>query len=215
MDIKTESSDVALLDLIRQAGALRVSQMASAMGVTVTAVRQRLTRLTEKGLIERQTIKTGRGRPHHVYSLTDAGRRQTGSNFADLALALWDEIRGIQDDEVRRGLLQRLSQRLASIYGEHIVGDTAAARMGALAELFAERDVPFSVEQSLGGLPVLKALGCPYTELADQDRTICSMERMLFSEVIGERLRLSQCRLDGQDCCTFVISPSMNQVTDN
>lgn len=208
MDIKTESSDVALLDLLRKSGALRISQLAEAMGVTVTAVRQRLTRLTNQGLIERQTIKMGRGRPHHAYQLTEAGRRQTGTNFADLAMALWEEVRQIKDVEVRRGLLQRLSQRMASVYGDQITGETTAERMGSLAELFGERDIPFVVEENPGELPVLKALGCPYTELADQDRTICSMERMLFSEIVGEKLKLSECRLDGETCCTFEVTGS-------
>ena len=210
MDVINESSDVSVLDLLRR-GPLRISQLASAMGVTVTAVRQRLTRLTAQGLVERQTVRFGRGRPYHEYLLTEAGRRQTGSNFADLAMALWQEIRQIKDSEVRRGLLQRLSQRLAAIYGDKIEGSTTAERMDAIAKLFSERDIPFVVEGGKGGegdLPVLKALGCPYTELADQDRTICSLERMLFSEVVGERLRLSECRLDGQSCCTFEVHPS-------
>ena len=206
MDIRTESSDVALLDLLRQSGPMRVSQLGEAMNVTVTAVRQRLTRLMNKGLIERQAIKVGRGRPHHAYQLTEAGRRQTGTNFADLAVALWEEIRQIKDVEVRRGLLQRLSQRMASVYGDQITGETTAERMGSLVELFGEREIPFIVEENISELPVLKALGCPYTELADQDRTICSMERMMFSEIVGENLRLSECRLDGQACCTFEVA---------
>ena len=207
MDVIAESSDVAVLDLLRR-GPLRVSQLASAMAVTITAVRQRLTRLTAQGLVERRTVRSGRGRPYHEYQLTEAGRRQTGSNFADLAVALWQEIRQIADPEVRRGLLQRLSQRLAAIYGDQIEGSTTAERMDALAKLFGERDIPFVVEESEGDLPVLKALGCPYTELADQDPAICSLERMLFSEVVGEKLRLSECRLDGQSCCTFEVTPA-------
>ena len=210
MDVIVESSDVAVLDLLRKSGPLRVSQLSQAMGVTVTAVRQRLTRLMSKGFIERRTVREGRGRPHHTYLLTDAGRRQTGTNFADLAMALWQEIRQIQDVEVRRGLLQRLSQRMATIYGDKIEGTTTAERMGALSNLFSDRDIPLVVEDNPGELPVLKAFGCPYTELADQDRSICSMERMLFSEVVGETLRLSECRLDGQRCCTFEVQTSDN-----
>lgn len=209
MDVLAESSDVSVLDLLRRLGPQRVSQLAAAMGVTVTAVRQRLNRLTARGLVDRRLVRNGRGRPHHQYLLTDAGRRQTGSNFADLAIALWKEIRSIKDVEVRRGLLARLSQRLASLYADQIKGSTTAERMKAVVRLFGEREVPFVVEEGDGELPVLKALGCPYTEIADQDRSICAMERMLFSEVLGENLRLSECRLDGQTCCTFEIQPKV------
>jgi predicted ArsR family transcriptional regulator len=62
--------------------------------------------------------------------------------------------------------------------------------------------VPFEVERK-GQLPVLTALACPYPELAEQDRSVCAMERLLMSELIGEDVRLSECRLDGDSCCRF------------
>jgi len=61
-----------------------------------------------------------------------------------------------------------------------------------------------------GDLPLLRATACPYPDLAEQDRTVCSMERMMFSELVGENLRLSDCRLDGHSCCTFQpVAPPM------
>jgi hypothetical protein len=42
------------------------------------------------------------------FRLTEKGRRRAGANFADLAIALWQEIREIKDPEVRA---QRLAQR--------------------------------------------------------------------------------------------------------
>ena len=78
--------------------------------------------------------------------------------------------------------------------------------MESLAELFAERQVPFSVDQDRNGLPILTALACPYPDLAEKDRSICALERILFSEVLGNSMQLSQCRLDGQNCCRFELN---------
>jgi DeoR family transcriptional regulator, suf operon transcriptional repressor len=202
MHTEIESSDIALLDLLRKGGPLSVSQLAQAMQVTATAVRQRLMRLLARGDIERAVERAGRGRPAHRYALTEQGRRRAGANFADLTIALWQEIREIKDPEVRRGLLQRISGRLASLYASQIGGSTVEERMQSLAELFRERRIPFDVERT-HDLPVLHARACPYPDLAEQDRTVCSMERMMFSELVGENLRLSQCRLDGHSGCTF------------
>ena len=208
MSTTAGSSDDTLIDILRRSDGMRVSALAEAMDVTATAIRQRLSRLTEKGFIERRSVRTERGRPHHAYFLTELGRRQTGSNFTDLAIALWEEIRQIADPEIRRGLMTRLSGRMAELYSEKVAGNTPQQRMESLADLFAQREIPFVVEKpaSEDGRPVLKALGCPYTELAEQDRSICSMERMLFSQIVGERLRLSECRLDGQSCCSFELT---------
>ncbi len=210
MDYVTESSDIGILDLLRKAGPLGVSQLSGAAGVTATAVRQRLTRLMAQGLVDREATRAGRGRPSHRYRLTEKGRRQSGANFADLALALWQEVRGIEDPEVRRGLLQRIAKTMAKMYGTQVTGATTADRMQAVSRVFAERNVPFEVGTSTAddgesvSLPVLTALACPYPDLAEQDRTICAMERMMLGELVGGPLKLAECRLDGESCCKFV-----------
>lgn len=200
---RTVPNDRIVLDLLRKRDRMTVAEFATALGVTATAVRQRLNRLLSSGYIERRKeAASGRGRPSHWYCLTDEGRRNTGSNFADLAIALWDELRAIPDLEVRRGLLQRLAARLADVYRSQIAQGTAGDKMRSVAGLFAERQMPFEVDET-GGLPVLTALACPYPDLAERDQSICAMERMMFSELMGERVVLDQCRMNGDACCTF------------
>jgi DeoR family suf operon transcriptional repressor len=198
----TESADRAIVDYLRRKGEATIGHLVDLLGVTATAVRQRLTRLMDQGLIARAATAAGRGRPMHRYSLTEAGLRSAGNNYGLLVQALWDEVRAISDPEVRRGLLQRLSSRLADAYRPHLAGDSLEARMGSLAGLLAEQALPFELDRS-GELPVLTALACPYPDLAERDRGVCAMERMMISETLGETVRLSACRLDGANCCTF------------
>ena len=89
MSTEVVNSDVTILDLLRKMEPMGISELALATNVTATAVRQRLNRLMGQGYIERFAEKVGRGRPSHQYRLTKAGRRKTGANFADLAIALW------------------------------------------------------------------------------------------------------------------------------
>ena len=148
MSIETPNSDSDLMDLLRIAGPLSVLQLADAMEVTATAVRQRLTRLTSKALIQREAVRAGRGRPKHRYWLTEKGVMSTGSNFTDLALALWSEFSQVQDDELRRQMLRRIARTLAQGYAEKIQGTTATERIRSLGELLAQRRIPVSVEDS-------------------------------------------------------------------
>lgn len=201
MAFPIESSDASLVELLRRRGPLGISELADAMQVTPTAVRQRLTRLTAQGHIERTMTRGGRGRPSHRYALTKQGARSAGDNFADLASVLWEEIRSLPDPEVRRGLLRRLADRLARRYREQ-VGGSAANRFGQMAELLAEREVSCETSKN-GEFPVLKMYSCPYPELAEQDRGVCAMETMLMSELAGVGVELSECRLDGAACCAF------------
>jgi predicted ArsR family transcriptional regulator len=159
----------------------------------------------EGGLVERRAEVAGRGRPMHRYWLTAAGERSAGNNYDQLARVLWDEVRAIQDPHVRQGLLNRISQRLATVYRDQVAGDSLSERMGSLAELMTEQDLPF-VRDGSQESPVLTVLACPYPDLAERDRSVCAMEKMLISEVLGEGVRLSSCRLDGASCCTFEAS---------
>lgn len=202
-------SDRTIVDYLRREGASTISELVEFAGVTATAIRQRLNRLMEQGLIGREAEVAGRGRPTYRYSLTAAGLRDTGNNYEDLAGVLWSEIREVEDPDVRHGLLKRIVTRLADVYRHQLTGADLAERMESLVGLMQERDIPFAVKPSPDGqLPVLTALACPYPDLAEQDRGICSMEKMLFSELLGEGVRLSECRLDGESCCTFEASPA-------
>jgi predicted ArsR family transcriptional regulator len=198
----TETSDGAILSLLKSEGPLGIARLASATHVTATAVRQRLNRLMAKGFVDREVARAGRGRPSHRYLLTEKGERQAGDNFADLAMILWQEIRSIPDPSVRRGLLERIASGVAAMYRDRVRGETAPERMRSVSQIFAERNVPMSVEDR-GGLTVLTAHECPYPKLAEQDRGICAAERMLFSQLLNTDVRLTECRLDGDTCCRF------------
>jgi predicted ArsR family transcriptional regulator len=172
------------------------------MEVTATAVRQRLTRLMNQSLIERDAIRAGRGRPKHRYSLTDKGVRQTGSNFTDLALALWGEIKIAGDETNGRDLLKQISRALAKGYASQINGTSPSERLQSLADLLKQRRIPVSVDTS-GDHTTLTTHACPYPGLAEKDSSVCQMEKMMFSELIGSEVELTQCRRDGGGECRF------------
>jgi len=207
MSAQTETSDRQMLDFMRQNGAVTISALIAEMGVTATAVRQRLQRLITEGLIQKNAERKGRGRPNHRYSLTDKGERSAGNNFADMASVLWEEIKSVEDPAIRRGLLKRIADRLVARYRDEIGGETLGERMKSLVGLMGEREIPFSVDESKS-LPIISAHACPYPELAKADRGVCTMEKLMLSEILGANMRLSECRLDGATCCTFTPSAS-------
>ena len=210
-----DQSDLPLLNHLRRSQSASVGDIVELLGVTATAVRQRLNRLMAQGLIERELSRpetpdqASRGRPSYNYRLTEVGLREAGNNYDDLVQAMWEEIREISDSEVRVGLIKRLATKLAERYADQVQGDNLADRMRALMQLMGEREVPIDVDES-GELPVLTMLACPYPVLAESDRSVCAMEKVMLTEVLGEAVKLSECRLDGASCCSFQPS-STNQ----
>jgi predicted ArsR family transcriptional regulator len=206
----SESSDRALLDLIRREGSLTVAAMAGRLGVTATAIRNRLARLVESGLVERRAESGGRGRPKHTYSASDQALRRLGQNYAELAVVLWDELMStVEDRKLRRFLFGRITERMAELYRAQLEGDEWEGRLVQLGTILHDRGIEAEVIRGGDGsaLPVLKQHSCPYYALAEVDRAVCAMERKMFEKVVGRGLRLSQCRLDGHRSCDFEAKP--------
>ncbi|MEQ8836168.1 MAG: Lrp/AsnC family transcriptional regulator, partial [Lacipirellulaceae bacterium] len=65
-----KGGDEMIVDCLRRNGQATIAELSEALDVTATAVRQRLARLTEAGIIERNSAPAGRGRPTHQYCLT-------------------------------------------------------------------------------------------------------------------------------------------------
>lgn len=197
----TPTSDQFLLNWLRRNGSGTIADLVRELGVTATAVRQRLNRLMNIGLVFRETIQLDRGRPCHRYLLTEKGREGDGNNYAQLATVLWEEIRSIREPSVRSGLLGRIAGRMARQSGV-VPGNSLSERMEYLASQMGEQQLLVEVNKS-GSEPTLSVLACPYPKLAESDRGVCAMERQLFSELLGTSVKLSACRLDGASCCMF------------
>jgi DeoR family suf operon transcriptional repressor len=204
--LEPRSGDAAVIDLLRLRDRLGIGELAESMGVTATAVRQRLDRLMKAGLIERSAVSRPRGRPAHAYRLTEAGQKIGGDNFRDLALVLWREIRTVRDPAVRSGLLGRIGSALAETYRPQVTGSEPAARLESVAAILRDRDICCTVSATGGNgqLPVLTSHACPYPDLAEEDRGICAAERLMLQELVGTDVRLADCRLDGGSVCRFV-----------
>lgn len=217
-------SDAALVELLRTEETPGVGDLAEALGVTATAVRQRLDRLMRDGIVARELVGSAsgaagarpRGRPAYGYRLTDKGRRTGGDNFRDLAMVLWREVRGVKAPEVRRGLVSRVGSAMARLYQDRITGQSVSARLDDAARIMMDRQIACVVEPadpSSGKPAVLTTHVCPYPELAEGDRGICAAERLMLQEMVGAQVTLASCRLDGSDCCRFTVAAEPHALT--
>ncbi len=210
--LEPDTSDRPLLDLIRRRGPLTVAEMAREIGVTQTAIRNRLNRLLGSGMVERKSEHKGRGRPHHTYQASVEAHKRLGQNYADLAVVLWEEMmRTVEDTRLRRLLFGRITERLAELYRSQLTGEAWEGRLVQLGTILHDRGIEAEIVLREGDRsPVLKQHSCPYFELAEVDHTVCAMERKMFEKVLGRGLRLSQCRLDGHKSCDFEAKPSLD-----
>ena len=196
------TADADVLNLLADSGPLAVSDIMQHFTVTRTAVVERLNRLMGGGLVDRELVRGGRGRPSYRYARSPKARKLAGDNFADLTAVLWQEVLGIGDARRRQRAIRRIADALKARYAGAIHGTTLKARMESLRELLRQRRVRSDVDTH-DDVPTFTLRDCPYPDLADVDSTICQVETILFSQLLGDEVVLSQCRLDGHACCQF------------
>ncbi len=202
MKVSLEQNDRQFLQELHRMGSGTIQDICAAIGVTATAVRQRLNRLQGFDLVVRTVERTGRGRPHHVYQVTDAGLKQLGDNYSDLAMILWREMRNIEDLDVRERVVNGVRDAMVRRYAGVVHSGSLGERVGQLQDALVERGFDVEVDDS-GGLPILREVNCPYPELANADSMICELEQEVFERVLGSQVTLTQCCLDGHTCCEF------------
>jgi len=202
MKAAIETSDRQFLERLHASGGGTVQEICTDLGVTATAVRHRLVRLQGLSLVARELVRSGRGRPHHVYRVTRLALRELGDNYADLARILWREVKNIEESTVRERLVNRVKEALVRELDKTPPGASLADRLAKLTSVLQERGFDVEIDQT-GLLPILRENNCPYFELASEDPAICEMEQAVFRRVLGADVKLTQCCLDGHHCCEF------------
>lgn len=202
MKANLDQSESEFLSELHRLGAGTIQEIGRAVGVTATAIRQRLARMQALDLVERELVRVARGRPHHVYRLSEKGTRHLGDNYGDLALIMWREIQKMPDGSIRERLTAQIRDALVARFGL-VPGSTIHERLEKLKDNLAERGYDVEVEKRDDAPSLLRENNCPYQELADADRTICHLEQEVFERVLGTTVKLSQCCLDGHQCCEF------------
>jgi DeoR family suf operon transcriptional repressor len=187
---------------IRLRGKARITDVADDLGVTASAVRQHLTQLEACGVVHADKVREGVGRPHYVYSVTPEAHNLFYQDYGDLARLLLDEVIRIQGSEALPDLVRRLGQRLADLYRDDVEGRDLAHRVQSWADLLDERGVIVEVSEAEKGY-VIEQYGCPYLNLASENRAVCEMERQVMVQLFEAGVRLERCTLDGYRSCRF------------
>lgn len=208
MSATLDSRDREILEYLHHASAGDIQALCDLLGVTRTAVRQRISRLETAGFIESEVHGQGRGRPRLVYRVTADGLHELGENYRELAVVLWGVICGFEDSDIRGELLNRVRNSLADRFRKQLIGSgTVGERLDQLASEM--KSSGFNVESDhSGGLRILRETTCPFPMLADVDDAICQVERQVLEQVLGAPVEFrSRCR-NGQGCCEFQVMES-------
>ena len=206
------SSDLrrVLLLRLRHDGPSSPEDLATTLGVSRTGVLQQLHALETAGLVSRQAVRHGVGRPRHVYDVTAAAQDLFPTNYDGLASGLLAAIRAIggEDlvdgvfDERRRITRDRIRQRMA----ERL---TPEARLVDRARELAviQDEQGYLAEALIGPDGVIRLVerNCAIHRVAADNDAACQAELDLFREILGPDVVRETHIAAGDRCCTYRI----------
>ena len=203
MQTRLDTRDRECMDWLRRHENGSIRDLCKCFSVTTTAIRQRLARLMDQGLITRTAVPPeGRGRPHHVYQITEKGLKDLGNNYGDLARILWNEVKKIDNDTARQQIIAGIRSAMVTHYSAQVGNGSVTEKFTRLAQSMIDGGYDVELDER-NGLPILRENNCPYPDLACCDPEICNLEQDVFSEVLGTPLELTTCWRDGETCCEF------------
>jgi predicted ArsR family transcriptional regulator len=207
-----------ILVRLRHEGPTSPDRLATDLGASRTGVLQQLRALEEAGLVRRETVRHGVGRPRHIYDVTDRAQDLFPSNYDGLASGLLAAIRAVGGTqlidrvfEARRQLAaddirQRMSDRLDP-------GAGLLERVRELAVIQDEQGYLCSAAIEPDGAVRLREDNCAIHHVAAGNDAACRAELDLFREVLRADVVRESHIVGGDRCCSYRIVEPLSLVT--
>lgn len=200
----------ALLLRLRHDGPSSPEDLATGLGVSRTGVLQQLHALETAGLVSRQAVRHGVGRPRHVYDVTDAAQDLFPTNYDGLASGLLAAIRAIGGEELvdgvfderRRMTRDRIRQRMADRLAPQA---RLVDRARELAVIQDEQGYLAETLIAADGVIRLVERNCAIHRVAADNGAACQAELELFREILGPDVVRETHIAAGDRCCTYRI----------
>jgi predicted ArsR family transcriptional regulator len=199
-----------VLDLLKRKGPQTVARLGAALGVSGVAIRRHLEALISDGLVTQTTVAGGRGRPAHVYALTEIGHDQFPRNYHQLAAQLLTAAEERFGADALEALFEHRQQVLAELYAAR----TRDRRLGELAaELAAIQDENGYMadwEQHGPDRYVVSEANCAIRCVAAAYPQACQHELALFRQLAGPAVEVQRIAhmQAGDSCCAYVLRPA-------
>ena len=198
----SESPAGKILSYLRRHGEGSVKDLEGLLEISTTAVREHLAHLQAKELLATRVVRNGPGRPRLVYFLTPKAQNLFPNDYDRLINLLLQEIASQEGSDRLDVLLDAVGARLAEEYRALVSGEELAERLEKLRDILEARGVPADLDPSGGGLQIF---ACPYRDVAQKHAGVCSMDRRMLEQVLGETIELEGSIREGQRSCHFTV----------
>lgn len=197
-----------ILLLLKKRGEAGAREIADALGITVSAVRQHMAGLLGAGLVTHREDRRGPGRPAFRFSLAATGEALFPRFYSELTNELLeyaeDEDPGLLDK-----VFERRRRRRVEDARKRLAGKPFAERVAELTAILDADGYLADVERRPDGSYLVTEHNCAILGVAQRYGLACSTEIEFLREALPDAVveRVAH-RLAGQHVCSYEIRPA-------
>lgn len=201
------SAQRQVLVALKRRGEASADELAEALGITPSGVRQHLVVLRSAGLAASRQERGRSGRPADLYHSTDLGDTLFAGASGDLSLELLGHIEE-EDPELVARVFERRRRRRVEQAGERLVGKSLDEKVAILAEILDGEGYLADFDKLADGSYRMALHSCAIWAVASRYGQACATEFEFLRELLPEtEIERIAHKMAGAYVCGYEIRP--------
>ncbi len=205
-----DSTRGKIVGALRSRGAASAFDLAAEFALSPNAIRQQLVILERDGLVAGKSVRRGKTKPTHEYSLTPQADRYFPQAYDRMLGAVLREVRLSGGDAGVARIFDGIAKRAVDKMTPALEGKSTLERFEAIAEGIRGSGVAVEVEEHDGTI-VLREHNCPYANVVSEHPECCTVIHTMLDEVISPEVKQTESLATGGAECRFEVAAAPAQ----
>lgn len=184
-----------------------LEELSSHLGITKSATKEHIVKLSGHGYISYKDSKGQVGRPKRSYLLTESGQEVFPRQYSWIAIMLLELLAETEGSQKVEKLMDRLAKKVVgSLENRFDQKMNSAERLAVITKILNELGYRSKLKQSdLRKGAVIEATNCVYHTVAKKHPELCHFDTTLIENLAGLPAKLEKCITRGDSICRFCI----------
>ncbi len=205
MNCEMSETRMRILQLLKMRAGMTVNQLTDALPISQMGIRQHLAILESENLVEYYREKQKRGRPRHIYRLTDQANSLFPTTYANFAVGLMHEVAKFNGPGFINKVFQERMKSQLQAYQQRLQGKDLPQRVKELTRIRDEEGYMASFDEDEDDY-VLIEHNCPISVIAEEYPYVCEIELGLFRQSLGAKVVREEHLMQGSHRCCYRIA---------
>lgn len=199
-----------ILDIIKREGRISLENISAAMKLAKTTLREHFLNLERDGLIQREYVRSGPGRPSLQFQLTAKGNLYFPSSesgmMKEFLRYLQKENKTELIEEFFTAFWEKRYQNAKKKMDKYPESEKKK-RLEALSGMLEEEGfMPVINSDNSGGNLTIRECNCPFREVIKETRLPCKLEAEFYMRLFNSDVERNSYIAEGDHSCTYQVS---------